>query len=107
MTLKISGLRLGGPWGLDPSGSFTRFVPVISFHHPSRPCWLWAIELRRCVADEHRALRYFRMPGEQDMRFFQLWNWSLVVTWQEAGRFKSHAHRQRWKLSKLFGVNFD
>jgi hypothetical protein len=87
--------------------TFVRHVPIMHFHHPDRACWLWALMLRRCISDEKRAFRFYRMRGEQDRRVLQFWAWSVQFTWQEEGRYRDHAHRKRSKLARLFGVDFD
>lgn len=105
--MRIRGLTIGGRRGLDPSMTFVRHVPIMHFHHPDRACWLWALMLRRCISDEKRAFRFYRMRGEQDRRVLQFWAWSVQFTWQEEGRYRDHAHRKRSKLARLFGVDFD
>lgn len=105
--MRIKGLTICGQRGLDPTMTFTRFIPLLSYHHPSRMCWLWSLQLRRCISDEHRAFRWFRVRGHQDRRVCQFWAWSVEFTWQDEGRFLNPGHQRRSRLSHSFGIKFD
>lgn len=105
--MKIGGLRVGGTLGLCPERRKVRHIPILSYHNKWRTTWLWALNLRRAIADERRAFRYLHIAGHQDQRALQLWAWSIQFTWQESGRYKDYAHQKRSYLSRLFGIKFD
>jgi hypothetical protein len=105
--MRIGSLTIGGRCGLDPTMTFVRYVPLLSYHHRARLCWLWSLSLHRRTADERRAFRYYRLRGHQDRRVLQLWAWSADFTWQEQGRYLNPGHERRSKLSRLLGVLFE
>ena len=105
--MKISGLKFGGRIARGPSGERCRSIPIATFHHPDRMCWLWFLHLTRCIADERRGFRAYRMRGSQDRRVLQFWNMRLEFLYQEEGRYRNYKAKQQSKLSRLMGVRFD
>ena len=100
----MRGFSFGGHIGMSPDMRLVRSIPLVSFHHPRRPCWLWFLSLERCVADELRTFRYLRIRGAQDRRLFQFWNWSVQFVWQEEGLYRSPTHHRQARLLRLFGI---
>ena len=103
----ISGLKLGGRIAHGPSGEPFRSMPIASFHHPDRMCWLWSLHIVRCISDERRGFRAYRMRGFQDRLVLQFWNMRFEFVYQEEGRYRNYKEKQQSKLSKLLGVRFD